>query len=577
MLWIPLIAAVTCLLCLCLLKRHAIKLRLMDEPGVRKVHKEPVPRVGGLAILLGWVAALAVWQWAHPSTWTWLQELVAAPVQAAQSGAATAGLTDTGAASATAQGPASPALATLAQQAELPAGLGYTGVTLLIAVLLMGLLGLLDDRLNLRARHKLGAQLLVATALCASGLRLETIQFTQGAYLHLGDWSWPITILWLVGVTNAINLIDGLDGLAGGIAALTIAVLAYIGWDTGNQDLLILSLTMLGGLAVFLRYNWHPAKAYLGDAGSLSMGMFCAGGTLMALQGQPRYDNLLLPVIAMSVALGDMVISVLRRILERRSPLAPDRGHIHHVLLGLGLRTARAASVLHLCAGAGVLLAWTGRDGNGIFRMFSITLGMTAVLGMFWGVGYLRVRETMRAWREASALNRGSKVDQRSFEDAQLEIRETESADAWWGCLVSLAQAWHLQSLRINGRALHSMQYVNISGNSSRVPGEQEGEERIIFCWSHEDVSHAESWKYVEMEGIIQIPAGGEAFLLRASLPGLRLGFEQATRRFALLGRLIEGSLTQEIIEKSRSMGHASSANVQRVRASVSGNDLVVA
>jgi UDP-GlcNAc:undecaprenyl-phosphate GlcNAc-1-phosphate transferase len=508
MLWIPLIAAVTCLVSLWLLKRHAPRLGLMDEPGVRKVHKTPVPRIGGIAILLGWVAALAVWQWANPSSWAWLQELVASPVHAAEKGLE-----------------ANPELSSSAQEALLPTGIGYTGLTLLVAVLAMGLLGLIDDRFNLRARHKLGAQLVVATALCASGLRLETIQFTQGAFLHLGDWSWPITILWLVGVTNAINLIDGLDGLAGGIAALTVAVLGYIGWESGNHDLFILSLTMIGSQAAFLRFNWHPARAYLGDAGSLSLGMFCAAGTLAALQGQPRYDNLLLPMIAMAVALGDMAISVLRRVLERRSPFAPDRGHIHHVLLGLGLRTPRVAAVLHSCTAVGLALALAGRQGNGILRMFAMVLGAGTVLGLFWGVGYFRIRATMRAWRDSTALNRESREDQRVFEEAELEMRESTDSRSAWQVVCGLVDTWGFRGIEVRP-ATSLLESCEQPGSRFSYPvaiNTRTGDNTPIMNLRME--------ASVVFEGILHI--------VTVVMDARECELERCSRRFALLGRLI--------------------------------------
>jgi UDP-GlcNAc:undecaprenyl-phosphate GlcNAc-1-phosphate transferase len=520
MLWIPLIAAVTCLVSLWLLKRHAPRLGLMDEPGVRKVHKTPVPRIGGIAILLGWVAALAVWQWANPSSWAWLQELVASPVQAAEKGIE-----------------ANPELTGAAQVALLPTGIGYTGLTLLLAVLAMGLLGLIDDRFNLRARHKLGAQLIVATALCASGLRLETIQFTQGAALDLGDFSWPITILWLVGVTNAINLIDGLDGLAGGIAVLTIAVLAYIGWDSGNQDLLMLSLGILGGLVVFVCNNWHPAGAYLGDAGSLSLGMFCAGGTLLALQANTRYDNLLLPGIAMSVALGDMVISVLRRMLERRSPFAPDRGHIHHVLLGLGLRAPRAALVLNLSAALGVVVAVLGRNENAILRAGALLTGCGIVMGLFWGVGYFRIRSTMRAWRESVIESRSQREEQREFEHATLLTRETTDGAVFWGQIAELAESWGFESLLILTANLQP-----ISDNSSKTDDNamlvDEVGDKVLLSW-YGDTDSSRWRRSTSLEGMIDTKLG-KSYIIKVSFPRGALPVSKSTRRFSLLARLLE-------------------------------------
>jgi UDP-GlcNAc:undecaprenyl-phosphate GlcNAc-1-phosphate transferase len=163
----------------------------------------------------------------------------------------------------------------------------------------------------------------------------------------MGSFALPVTVLWIVGITNAINLIDGLDGLAGGVAfcaALTNLVVAVI---TGNTFVAVVMSGLLGAIAGFLFFNFNPARIFMGDSGSYFVGFVLGTMSLVGAQIASTAVSFLVPVLALGLPIMDTLFSMLRRVLERRSPFDPDRGHIHHRLLDMGLTHKRAVLVLY--------------------------------------------------------------------------------------------------------------------------------------------------------------------------------------------------------------------------------------
>jgi len=149
-------------------------------------------------------------------------------------------------------------------------------IVLLCAAALMFFIGLIDDlkTKGLRARIKFLAQLAAAIVVCVSGVRIESVAITEQLTLNFGWFSWPLTILWIVGVTNAVNLSDGLDGLAAGISAIACGVIAIFAIQGGNIVMAVLMLALLGSLTGFLYFNFSPAKIFMGDCGSLFLGFW---------------------------------------------------------------------------------------------------------------------------------------------------------------------------------------------------------------------------------------------------------------------------------------------------------------
>ena len=200
-------------------------------------------------------------------------------------------------------------------------------------------MGLVDDRWELGPQLKLLWQIICALPLIlGGGFLIESISLL-GIEVELGIFSSPFSLLWIVGITNAFNLIDGLDGLAIGAVLASSAAAATISLQTGNEVTLVLAATLLGGAAGFLIFNWQPAKLFLGDAGSFYLGFMLALITIAALKsdGTPlREIPILIPTVLLLYPIADTLWAIVRRIRAKRPIFSPDREHLHHQLFNLG-------------------------------------------------------------------------------------------------------------------------------------------------------------------------------------------------------------------------------------------------
>jgi UDP-GlcNAc:undecaprenyl-phosphate GlcNAc-1-phosphate transferase len=201
------------------------------------------------------------------------------------------------------------------------------------AAIVLGV-GIWDDRYGLGAGAKFSGQVLAALVAIAAGFQLGHITepITQTTYFLPRPVVWIATLLWIVGVTNALNLIDGLDGLATGVGAIICATLTVILWQAHQPFGVLLGVALLGGLLGFLPFNFPPARIFLGDTGSLFIGYTLA---LIALEGYRQVTVLtfVVPLLALAVPILDTGLSIVRRARTGRSPFRPDRLHIHHRLL----------------------------------------------------------------------------------------------------------------------------------------------------------------------------------------------------------------------------------------------------
>ncbi len=309
------------------LQMNAGRWSFMDLPGERKVHANPIPRIGGIAF--GSAAILSIFFWVP-------QDPVIAPA-------------------------------------------------LVSAAILLGF-GIWDDRANLNYRTKLLGQLLAVLVVVVIGqIRFEQIPFLYEEEAPL--WlTVPLTVIFLVGASNAVNLSDGLDGLAGGLAFLSFAGIAYLAYLFHDTTVLVLAAGFLGGLLGFLRYNTYPARIFMGDAGSQLLGF--SMGILVILMGDPARDPF--PVSIGLLLLGlpflDTVAVMIQRLLKGRSPFIGDRNHVHHKLLALGLSHHEAVIVIYgiqaVMVGLAYLLRWQsdkliltvyGAFATGMFTLFVAT------------------------------------------------------------------------------------------------------------------------------------------------------------------------------------------------------------
>jgi len=291
----------------------------IDRPdGGRKQHAFPVPRVGGVAVFAAFACASAA--------------LTVAP-----------GI-----------------------QPSVLASVRFTSFHVLAAGVLVLGVGLLDDVRGVRPATKLGVQIVAAGYLYWSGFRITSISDPLGGgALDLGILSLPLTLLWLVGVSNAFNLIDGLDGLATGIALCATATLFVAASVNGRLEIALLGAALGGALLGFLRYNFSPASIFLGDSGALFVGFALAAFAVRGNMKSSTAIAIAAPLLALAVPLLDTVAALVRRVLQGKPIFQADADHIHHHLLRRGLSPVRVAIILYAAAaGFGVLSLLATAEGN---------------------------------------------------------------------------------------------------------------------------------------------------------------------------------------------------------------------
>jgi UDP-GlcNAc:undecaprenyl-phosphate GlcNAc-1-phosphate transferase len=323
-------------------RRVALHKGWVANGGGRNVHTTPIPRVGGIAMMIAFVAPLLV--------------LVAT--------------------SHTARG--------LVEEAPLKM------VGLLGGALLMFGVGLYDDLKGMRALYKLAAQLLVGAAAWACGFRIDGIDLPLVGELSMGIFSMPITVLWIAAIINAVNLIDGLDGLAAGVvffAAVTNLVVAYL---SGSEMVAVWMVVLLGSVFGFLFFNFNPARIFMGDSGSYFLGFILAVTSISGPFQKASFTvSVLAPLVALGVPIIDTLFAMVRRVLERRPIFSPDRGHIHHRLLDMGITHRRAVLIIYgvcVCLTVAAIAIALGRSwevGVAFLAVLAVMLGLVRFIGLF--------------------------------------------------------------------------------------------------------------------------------------------------------------------------------------------------
>jgi UDP-N-acetylmuramyl pentapeptide phosphotransferase/UDP-N-acetylglucosamine-1-phosphate transferase len=304
----------------------------------------------------------------------------------------------------------------------------------------MFIIGLIDDVYGLRAHKKLVGQLAAAIVVCAFGIRIDDIGLTEHYTLSFGWLSWPVTILWIVGLTNAVNLIDGLDGLAAGISTVACGVITMLALYAGHTMMAVTMLALMGSLVGFLFFNFNPAKIFMGDCGSIFLGFILATTSVMCSMKSYAIVGLALPLLALGVPVLDMFFSILRRLTERRSIFSPDRGHIHHRLLDHGFKQRKAVLLIYvitlLAAGLGTMMTLTKGIGA-LVIFFGVLILLVTV---FRSVGAVRFREAVSILRKNLHLSQTVRETRRSFEHAQLQMREARTIEEWWAAICSAGE-----------------------------------------------------------------------------------------------------------------------------------------
>jgi len=460
------------LICTPLVIFFARAFKVYDSPNVRKIHASSIPRIGGVAIVLSMLGLMI------------------------------------------------PVLLLNNAIGEVFRQIQFQVIVLLAGALLMFFVGLLDDLYHLRVWIKLLAQLGAAIFVCSFGIRIATITVADWCTLDFGWLSWPITIFWIVGITNAVNLTDGLDGLAAGICAITCGVIAVIAIYTNQIIMAVLMLALLGSLTGFLFFNFNPAKIFMGDSGSLFLGFTLAVSSVISATKSATLVGIALPILALGVPIFDTLFSMLRRFLERRSMFSPDRGHLHHLLLDMGLHQRQAVLLIYLVtfviAGLGMLMMATHNAET--ILIFAGILFLLILL--FRWVGVLKVREIIVGLQRHRSLAVEANKLRRSFDTAQLHIRCVESFDQWWRAVQSSAEKMGFTAITLPLRNRDGTEQTLIWHSST--PGELPCSKEVVNVTLPVSQRRADETLRIALS----IPVGDS--------------LESAGRRATLFGRLID-------------------------------------
>ena len=287
-------------------KNFAHKVGAIDVPkDARRMHKKPIPRLGGLAIYGGFLCSILIF-----------------------------------------------------------GQLDETMLCVLLGAAIIVPLGIFDDVLALGAKLKFVVQIVAAAIpVCIGDLQIGLFTnlnpLSDTPFVHLGILAVPVTIIWIVGITNAVNLIDGLDGLAVGVSSIAAITMLAVALLTGNMPIAITMAALAGACIGFMPYNLNPAKIFMGDTGSTFLGYMLATVSIMGLFKFYAVISFAVPFLILGLPIFDTANAIIRRVAAGRSPMSPDRGHVHHKLIDMGFNQKQAVAILYA---------------------ISATLGLTAVV-----------------------------------------------------------------------------------------------------------------------------------------------------------------------------------------------------
>lgn len=287
-------------------KNFAHKVGAIDVPkDARRMHKKPIPRLGGLAIYGGFLCSILIF-----------------------------------------------------------GQLDETMLCVLLGAAIIVALGIFDDVLALGAKLKFVVQIVAAAIpVCIGDLQIGLFTnlnpLSDTPFVHLGILAVPVTIIWIVGITNAVNLIDGLDGLAVGVSSIAAITMLAVALLTGNMPIAITMAALAGACIGFMPYNLNPAKIFMGDTGSTFLGYMLATVSIMGLFKFYAVISFAVPFLILGLPIFDTANAIIRRVAAGRSPMSPDRSHVHHKLIDMGFNQKQAVAILYA---------------------ISATLGLTAVV-----------------------------------------------------------------------------------------------------------------------------------------------------------------------------------------------------
>lgn len=322
-----------------IIKKLAVKINVIDIPkDNRRIHKKPIPLIGGLAIYFSFVLTLML---------------------------------KTG-------------------------ELSKSEIGILIGATIIALGGFLDDKFEIRPWQKLLFQITAALALTIYGVRIvwitNPISSTE-LYISIGLFSVPLTVVWVVGITNALNLIDGLDGLAAGVAFISAVTIFIIALLNKRVEAGVLTVILAGSILGFLPYNFNPASIFMGDTGAQLLGFLLAAISIEGAIKSAAAFAIAVPILALGIPIYDTLFAMIRRKINGKPIMQADKGHLHHRLLDMGLNQRQAVIIMYLISAVLGSFAIIAMQVSTQRSYFLLALVMVVIVVFAWKFGFFKHRE----------------------------------------------------------------------------------------------------------------------------------------------------------------------------------------
>ena len=334
-------------------KNFAHKVGAIDVPkDARRMHKKPIPRLGGLAIYGGFLCSILIF-----------------------------------------------------------GQLDETMLCVLLGAAIIVALGIFDDVLALGAKLKFVVQIVAAAIpVCIGNLQIGLFTnlnpLSDTPFVHLGILAVPVTIIWIVGITNAVNLIDGLDGLAVGVSSIAAITMLAVALLTGNMPIAITMAALAGACIGFMPYNLNPAKIFMGDTGSTFLGYMLATVSIMGLFKFYAVISFAVPFLILGLPIFDTANAIIRRVAAGRSPMSPDRGHVHHKLIDMGFNQKQAVAILYAISatlGLTAVVLTSSGEVKAIVLLLAVLAAILVGAGIFYGAEH---------WSKHAPENKEDKDDE---------------------------------------------------------------------------------------------------------------------------------------------------------------------
>lgn len=404
---------------------------LVDQPdGRRKIHKQPIPVCGGVAVYIAASATIAAALWLMP---------------------------------------------------EFRDGIGpkwSSFLALFLAASVIAVVGLIDDSRGMRGRYKLAGQVLAALIVVAGGVLVREVTVLN-VRIDLGLYAWPFTMFWLLGAINSLNLIDGMDGLLGSIGLILCLTIGGMAFMNGNYAAACIAVTLGGSLLAFLGYNFPPASIFLGDAGSMLIGLVVGTLAIQASLKGAATVALAAPLTLMIIPIFDTSAAIVRRGLTGRSIFTTDRGHLHHILMSGGLSNKKVlllVALLCCVAGGGALFGTYLQSELIAFGAAIAVVGILMVWKLFGFAEFLLVKE-----RVATLVNQVRHGhEQGRIHQIKVHLQGSANWNELWRELTASAELLGLKTmtLDVNAPALHEGYHARWDRNSADT-GEVSGFWRV--------------------------------------------------------------------------------------------------